>query len=135
MKKGKMNLTESEYEVMEILWQSDRPLKKTEIIERSKEKSWKDSYIHRMIRSLLAKKAIKQEGRVLTVKSYAAMFVPAITKEEYSIIQLDNNVNSSITPKGFGGFVASFIGSNESGEQDEFISELEDIVKQMKENK
>lgn len=78
-----MDLTKSELEVMEVLWQAGRPLSKTEILTMSENKTWKDSYIHLMLKSLLEKKAIVEAGRVRTGKTFGRLFSPKISCEEY----------------------------------------------------
>lgn len=78
-----IDLTKSELAVMEVLWQAGRPLSKTEILTMSENKTWKDSYIHLMLKSLLEKKAIVEAGRVRTGKTFGRLFSPKISCEEY----------------------------------------------------
>ena len=52
----KETLTKSEHEIMNLLWHVDKPLTASEIIEQSTDKTWKDSYIHLLINSLLTRK-------------------------------------------------------------------------------
>lgn len=40
---------------MEVLWSEQRPLTRTEIVNLSVDKSWKDSSIHILLNSLLKK--------------------------------------------------------------------------------
>ncbi len=84
-------LTKSEKQVMELLWNSQEPLSCVEIVELSKDKTWKDSYIHIMIRSLLKKDLIKVGGVELVAKNYARKFAPNLTKEEYAVKTLVND--------------------------------------------
>lgn len=78
-----MDLTKSELELMEVLWNAERPLSGTEITAAAKEKSWKSSSIHVLLNSLLNKKAIEQTGFIKSGKGYARTFVPAITSTAY----------------------------------------------------
>lgn len=58
-----MDLTKSELEIIEVLWNAKRPLTGTEIVQLSpKDKSWKDSSIHILINSLLKKMLLKNRG-------------------------------------------------------------------------
>lgn len=50
-----MELTKNEIEIMEVLWSEQRPLTRTEIVNLSVDKSWKDSSIHILLNSLLKK--------------------------------------------------------------------------------
>lgn len=81
-------LTKSEKQVMELLWNSEEPLSCVEIVEQSGDKTWKDSYIHIMVRSLLKKEMIKVGGVELVAKNYARKFAPNLTKEEYAVKSL-----------------------------------------------
>ena len=84
----KTTLTKSESEVMYLLWHADRALSASEIIALSPEKSWKDSYIHLLVNSLLKKGMIAQAGFVKTFRNYARTFAPCMTEEEYAQLQL-----------------------------------------------
>lgn len=88
-------LTKSEEEILNLLWKENRPLTSTEIVNLSVERSWKKSYIHLLISSLLKKGVIKIDGFVKTTKNYARTFVPLMTKEEYAIKQFTNSCELS----------------------------------------
>lgn len=57
----KTRLTKSEMEIMEVLWDEGKALTTSEIIQRSKEKEkeWKDSSVHLLIKSLMNKDVIR----------------------------------------------------------------------------
>lgn len=81
-------LTTSEKEIMELLWKVQRPLSGTEIVSLSDNKSWKESYIHLLINSLMKKEMIKIDGFVKTTKNYARTFVPTMSEQEYAVRQI-----------------------------------------------
>ena len=81
-------LTKCEHEIMNLLWHVDRPLTASEIIEQSTDKTWKDSYIHLLINSLLDKGMIRAEGFAKTTKNYARTFVAAVSEEAYAVQQI-----------------------------------------------
>ncbi len=83
-------LTKSEKQIMELLWNVEESLTCAEIIEKSKDKKWKDSYIHIMIRSLIEKGMLKVDGVELVCKNYARKFAPAMSKDEYIVKTLMN---------------------------------------------
>lgn len=58
----KTRLTKSEFAVMEVLWDEGEELTSAEIIQKSKEREWKDSSIHLLINSLLRKKVVTVAG-------------------------------------------------------------------------
>ena len=78
-----MELTKSEMEIMDVLWESGQPLSRSDLLERSEEKTWKDSSVHILLNGLLQKNAIQEAGLVKRSKTYGRVFVPTLTREEY----------------------------------------------------
>lgn len=78
-----MEFTKSELEVMNVLWQTSRPLSRNEILTLSTNKTWKDSSIHILLNSLLKKEAIKEAGYVRTGKAFGRLYAVNISCEEY----------------------------------------------------
>ena len=54
-----MELTKSEMEIMDVLWDADKPMSRADLLEQSDEKSWKDSSVHILLNGLLQKGAIR----------------------------------------------------------------------------
>ena len=78
-----MELTKSEMEIMDVLWASDAPLSRADLLDRSEEKSWKDSSVHILLNGLLHKGAIREAGFVKRSKTFGRTFAPTLTREEY----------------------------------------------------
>ena len=78
-----MELTKSEMEIMDVLWNEDKPLSRSDLLERSEEKTWKDSSVHILLDGLLQKGAIQEAGLVKRSKTYGRVFSPTLTREEY----------------------------------------------------
>lgn len=78
-----MELTRSEMEIMDVLWDSGVPLSRADLLERSEEKRWKDSSVHILLNGLLQKGAISEAGFVKRSKTYGRTFAPMLTREEY----------------------------------------------------
>lgn len=78
-----MELTKSEMEIMDVLWGSDKPLSRADLLARSEEKTWKDSSVHILLNGLLQKEAIHEAGLVKRSKTYGRVFAPTMTREEY----------------------------------------------------
>ena len=78
-----MELTKSEMEIMDVLWAAETPLSRSDLLERSEEKTWKDSSVHILLNGLLAKGAIREAGVVKRSKTYGRTFSPTLTREEY----------------------------------------------------
>ena len=78
-----MELTKSEMEIMDVLWESEVPLSRADLLARSEEKTWKDSSVHILLNGLLVKGAICEAGVVKRSKTYGRTFAPTLTREEY----------------------------------------------------
>lgn len=78
-----MELTKSEMEIMDVLWNANEPLSRSDLIQRNTEKSWKDSSVHILLNGLLQKGAIQEAGFVRRSKTYGRTFTPVLTREAY----------------------------------------------------
>ena len=78
-----MELTRSEMEIMDVLWEAGQALSRSDLLERSTEKSWKDSSIHILLNGMLQKALIREAGFVKRGKTYGRTFLPTMTREEY----------------------------------------------------
>ena len=78
-----MELTKSEMQIMDVFWASEEPLSRSDLIERSEEKSWKDSSVHILLNGMLQKGVIREAGFVKRSKTYGRTFIPTLTREEY----------------------------------------------------
>lgn len=78
-----MVLTRSELEIMDVLWDSNVPLSRGELLEQSTDKNWKDSSVHILLNGLLRKGAIREVGFVKRSKTYGRTFAPALSREAY----------------------------------------------------
>jgi predicted transcriptional regulator len=78
-----MQLTKSEMEIMDVLWNEEAPLSRSDLLARGEEKSWNDSSVHILLNGLLQKGAIEEVGFVKRSKTYGRTFAPTLTREEY----------------------------------------------------
>lgn len=78
-----MELTKSEMEIMDVLWDTDKPMSRADLLAQSEEKTWKDSSVHILLNGLLQKGAIQEAGLVKRSKTYGRVFSPTLTREEY----------------------------------------------------
>ena len=81
--KQKIRLTKSEREIMDVLWKQGGALTSSEIIEISTNKSWGNTSIHLLLKSLLDKSVIEVDGFKRTTKNYARTFKPSISQYDY----------------------------------------------------
>lgn len=78
-----MELTKSEMEIMDVLWEDGGALSRSDFLARQEEKTWKDSSIHILLNGLLNKGAIREAGLVKCSKTYGRTFLPTLSREEY----------------------------------------------------
>ena len=81
--KQKIRLTKSEREIMDVLWKQGGALTSSEIIEVSTNRSWGNTSIHLLLKSLLDKSVIEVDGFKRTTKNYARTFKPSISQYDY----------------------------------------------------
>ena len=80
---ARLELTKSEMEIMDVLWGSEKPLSRADLLAHSEEKTWKDSSVHILLNGLLQKGAIQEAGLIKRSKTYGRIFSPTMTREEY----------------------------------------------------
>ena len=83
-----MELTKSEMEIMDVFWASENPLSRSDLLECSDEKTWKDSSVHILLNGLLKKGLIHEAGLVKRRKTYGRLFAPSMTREEYFVTNI-----------------------------------------------
>ena len=77
------HVTKSELEILNVLWKADKPLSRSEILEKSENKTWKDNSIHILLNGLLKKELIKEDGFTRSGKVWGRLYAPTFTVEEY----------------------------------------------------
>ena len=83
-----MILTKSEMEIMDVLWTAQKPMSRSDILESSSDKSWKDSSVHILLNGLLKKNMIQEVGFVKRSKTYGRTFAPTVSREEYFALSI-----------------------------------------------
>ena len=81
--KQKIRLTKSEREIMDVLWKQGEALTSSEIIEFSTNRSWSNTSIHLLLKSLLDKSVIEVDGFKRIAKNYARTFRAVISQYDY----------------------------------------------------
>ena len=84
-------LTNSEKQIMEVLWKSDVPLSSHDIILSSSDKTWKNSSVHLLLNSLLDKELIEVAGFEKRTKNYARVFKNTLSYVDYILTVLIKN--------------------------------------------
>lgn len=121
-----MELTKSELEVMNVLWQASRPLSRSEILTLSTSRTWKDSSIHILLNGLLNKNAIKEAGYVRSGKTFGRLYAANISCQEYYAKNVFAGSSKEVLPMLFSALIQS------DGISPELINELEDMLEKRK---
>ena len=120
-----MEFTKSELEIMNVLWQANRPLSRSEILTLSTSKTWKDSSIHILINGLLSKNAIKEAGYVRSGKTFGRLYAVNISCQEYYAKNVFAG-SKKVLPMLFSALIHS------DGISPELINELENMLEKRK---
>ena len=124
----KFHLTAKEEELMELLWEQEKPMTSSEILAVPINRSWSDNYLPIMIKSLLKKGAIEVSGYVQCQTQYARQFKTSISKEQYiARLIIGRGMNTSSIPK-----VAVAMVEELEGNPTELINELETMIEEMR---
>ena len=121
----KKNLTDKEFEIMEVLWKSDRPLHAGELLKGTSTIS--ANSIHRIISHLLEKKYIKVAGSVLISKSMSRLYSPLVSAEEYTLWQMNKIFRKDTGKSPISSLIMYFAKKNKNN-TDELKQELLDII-------
>lgn len=121
-------LTKSEKQIMDLLWSVDKPLSCSEIVELSGDKTWKDSYVHSLIKSLMKKNMVKIESFELISRSYARKFAPKMTKEEYYLNEYFDESPENDMPSLFAAFA-------DADPDEKTMKKIESIIEDWKKRK
>ena len=123
-----MKYTDSELQIMEILWSATGPLSAQDILAMSpEEKSWKDNSLFIMMQMLLKKDAIREVGAVKAhTGKYQRVFAFTLSREEYHSAQLTKSIDEAHFPALFSALL------NSTRLSEETLLEMEEIINQKK---
>lgn len=116
----KMFFTKKEYEIMNVLWDQERPLSSADIIERTEDLP--QSTVQAVLRKLLKEKLIEVKNVTIHTKVATREFTPTLTREEY--------IESLLGKGNCFRFAAQFIKKNEDKEE---LDHLEELIQKKKE--
>lgn len=91
--KEKIRLTKSEREIMNVLWDTREALTSSEIIKYSVNKTWKDTSVHLLLKTLLDKNIIEVAGFKKTTRNYARKFRATMSQYDYFFQEDFQNVD------------------------------------------
>lgn len=130
-KSKKYHLTNKEYEIMKILWDSGKPMLISDILLEADNVA--ENSLHPMIKNLINNGFIKVVGNMKVSKTTSRLYAPAITVDEYAAMQLEGIMKTSNTKLDFKNVLAYFTKRNKKN-NDDVITEVEEFIKEYKED-
>jgi predicted transcriptional regulator len=125
----KTHLTSKEYEIMQVLWNSEKPLLMSEITELSTSVS--ANSMHPMINHLIDKGLVKVAGNVKVVKVPSRLYEAAISAEDYAALQSSYMFKNLDKKFDIRNFLMCFTKRHKVSD-DEVIKELENYIAEYK---
>lgn len=101
-------LTKNELEIMDVLWEQQRPLSRGELLSLPKNKTWMDSSIHILLNSLLRKGAIREAGYAKCGKTSGRVYAAALSCPEYYVTTLNSTRAKPSLPELLKAYLAAF---------------------------
>lgn len=126
----KLDLTKKEEQLLQLIWEIDRPVTSLELMEINKGELWSKNSIHLLLRSLKDKKIIEECGNLKISTKRAVLFRAKMSKEEYfSKLFMQKGGKSDRILNSF----AALAKEDDKVDKDELIKSLEEIIQSLKE--
>ena len=128
---NKFDLSDKEEQILETMWKEARPLTRSEIINLTENRRWKESSIHVFLNRLLDKGSIIVFDIVKTATNFGRTYEPTFSADEYDMSRLKQNFET-IDPEfsTISDFFSFIVKSNKIDKDS--VKELEDIIKNHK---
>lgn len=125
-------LSDNEKQILDTMWREERALTRSDVINLTENKTWKESSIHILLNQLLDKGAIEVEGIVKTGKTFGRTYKPTVTRQIYEEMQLKNSFEE-INPSrsSIKNFFSALIESKDVDK--ETLEDLERLIKDSRE--
>ncbi len=122
-----LQLTPNERQIMDLIWGSDHPLSRQEILEGTPDRTWNPSSIHLILNSMLSKGVLQIANK--NVK-YARTYEAAITQDEYMIKCVTSVAPGDTVHDRLFNLVTALV--NQQSVDEDTITELEKILEDKK---
>lgn len=131
MSDSKFDLSDKEEQILETMWKQGRPLTRSEIINLTENRRWKESSIHVFLNRLLDKGSIRVIEIVQTSTNFGRTYEPTFSNKEYDMARLKKNFET-IDPELsiISEFFSFIVKSKKLNERD--LKALEDIIEDYK---
>ena len=130
---NKFDLSDKEEQMLETMWKEGRPLTRSEIINLTENRRWKESSIHVFLNRLLDKGSIRVVDIVKTSTNFGRTYEPTFSAEEYDMARLKKNFEKVDPERGtISNFLSFIVKSKKIDKKD--VKELEDIIRDYKDD-
>lgn len=122
-------LLPKEEEAMKVLWSTENALSASEIAAGIPERAWPASSIQGILRSLESKGAVKIDSITKLGKSYGRLFCPALSANEYAVMQFKRYYQENGDSKSSCSSMISSILDSTNIKTSDIVDMLQDIIK------
>lgn len=126
----KISLSDTELDILQILWDEGSALSRPEILAKMPDKQWNPNSIHQVLNSMMKKEVLKVEGMVQCGRIYGRTYTPCITQEEFITIDTKKFLPSLTPGERLIGIVAAITNQEDIGV--DTINELEQMLERRK---
>ena len=78
-------LSETELDIMQLLWKEKNGLSRPEILSGLQDKQWNPNSIHQVLNSMMKKGVLQVEGLTRCGKVYGRTYSPTMTQQEFLV--------------------------------------------------
>ena len=126
-----MKLTERELEIMRILWEADKPLMVSEIVQRDKNGTIYS--VQRIIQNLIKKEMVAVEGMAYNKKALGRTFKPLVSAESIELSHIQDVFSKMVSRNiAVSHLIAALLPADSSEQTLEELNRLEDIIRERK---
>lgn len=118
-------LSETELDILQILWEEKKGLSRPEILTRLEGKAWNPNSIHQVLNSMMKKGVLQVDGMARCGKVYGRTYSPTLTQQEFLARRAQEIMPGLSSRERILGIVAAL---TEEGIDAETINELEKLL-------
>ena len=119
-------LSETELDIMQLLWEENNGLSRPEILSRLEGKDWNPNSIHQVLNSMMKKGVLQVDGMARCGKIYGRTYTPTMTQQEFLARRTQEITPGLTTKERILGVVAAL--ADQEGLDAETIQELEQLL-------
>lgn len=123
-----IGITKNEESILQTLWRENRALSRSEIINLTRDREWKENSFYGLLNSLIDRGIIKVDSIVKTGKNFGRAYIPRISEKDYNLLKLEINIDFSKLDKSiFLKYMGNMVEAEKFSEND--LKKLEEILK------